>query len=273
MSSTPDTHRNPDPTPAPPSPPGEPAPPPAPQQQQSTSPPARKTRTKQAPKPPGAAASAGPKAAAIPTGFEFGTGGHGYPRHRSKVRDLLTEEDREEYERLLADRRFTLEAAWAWLRERGYPVGRTSVERHRRDFHRRLDEIRRYAEVAHEFARLARDSGLTMTEGALGGLQQVLMEYLATAARDADMRAKLTPKDLATLNDAVGGSVGVKRQVDALVADRRKARKRTAAGGAADAAAEPDADADGPRYTGRPGFADTSQTAKIAERVRRVLGM
>src|SRR5688572_5498642 len=72
---------------------------------------------------------------------------------------LLTPEDRPEYEKFLSDPRNTLEKAYNWLKDRGYALSWGAVHRHRRKWLDQLEDVRRWAMVARQFADAARQEG------------------------------------------------------------------------------------------------------------------
>src|SRR5688572_28753552 len=77
----------------------------------------------------------------------FGGGLNCYPPYRSKIDDMLREEHRADYERLIAGKT-SVSRRHAWLRERGYKVGRCTVDRHRMNFAHQVRLVRQGAETA-----------------------------------------------------------------------------------------------------------------------------
>ena len=172
-----------------------------------------------------------------------------------KVDAQLSEEDRREYERLLASPTSTVQSLQRWLESRGYhDVSRGAVQRHRRHWQRDVLDIRRQAQAAHHFTLLAKGldtSGLLMADAAQLRLEQVFFQALHTLPESAS--------DAAT---HFGGLAKV--LLDVLKARRSLEQARSesgrAGGGAGDAM--PDSKVD-PQARGE----------ETSRRVREALGM
>src|SRR5687768_203002 len=141
----------------------------------------------------------------------FAGGINAYPPYRSKVDDMLKGEHRGDYERLLLQKT-AVNRLWAWLKERGYSIGRGSVDRHAIRFWQGLSHVRQGAETAAEFARIARAAGLTLSESAVGGFHQMLMQFF-TRAQEAE---GLTAKDMQAAAAAVADFVDVHQKVEEI---------------------------------------------------------
>jgi hypothetical protein len=106
-----------------------------------------------------------------------------------KVDAQLSEEDRREYERLLAAPTSTVRSLQRWLESRGYhDISRGSVQRHRRHWQRDVMDIRRQAQTAHHFTMLARGldtSGLLMADAAQLRLEQAFFQAMHTLPESA----------------------------------------------------------------------------------------
>ena len=139
----------------------------------------------------------------------FAAGVNAYPPYRSKLDDLLKDEHRPDYERLLLQKT-PVNRLWAWLKDRGYNVGRATVDRHAIKYWQGLSHVRQGAETAEEFARIARAAGLTLSESAVGGFHQMLMQFFTRA----QVSEGLTAKDMQSAAAAVKGFVDVHQKVD-----------------------------------------------------------
>lgn len=141
-----------------------------------------------------------------------------YPPYRSKVEDSLRDEDREEYETLVI-RKTPVKKLWAWLEARGYDLGRESVRRHREKLLRDFAEVRRGADVATRYARIARTAGLTLPEATIGGFHQMLMQFFTREQTSA----ALTAKDMASLATAVDAFIETHQKVAQVRRELEKA--------------------------------------------------
>ena len=143
----------------------------------------------------------GPPAPSAPR--RFGPG-HGLGPNRSKIRELLTEQDLRELDALIESPGQTIETVTAWVHARGYTsIGASAVGKYVRDFRRRLAEVKRAAEISHAFAMKARHSGLTLSDGMVGAMQQILMEHLVNTHEAMN----ITTRDLPHLVHAVTNAV------------------------------------------------------------------
>ena len=152
----------------------------------------------------------GPAAAAPRRPRRFG-GGHGYPPYRCKVDDLLTDEDRRDVDAYLRSPGATVNGLLAILNGRGYDVGKEAVRRYTQMWRDRVAATRASAQLAHEFALLARGSGVTVSDGIIGCMQQNLMQFLYQRSRDG----AVTAKDLSDLSRAVAGALDAGERVSA----------------------------------------------------------
>ena len=200
-----------------------------------------------------------------------------------RIDHLLKPEDLREYQQFLRRPSTTIESAVAWLAQRNYVITRSAVHRHRKAYTEELEELRNSARLAAELAELGRGEGPAGGTGGGGGVfaeaaqtlfEQRLMQRLHAAVTggggddDDEAGALAGAKQWDALAKAVAGAVAARRQVEAM---RAEFERRSAE--AVKVVRDAEKDLPQYQYTGRPGFADTSQTAKIAERVRRVLGM
>jgi hypothetical protein len=143
----------------------------------------------------------------------FGTGGFGYPPNRSRVDDLLRDEDRPGYEDLLT-RGTSVPRLMAWLGERGYDFGRSAVANHRMKWMRDFDYVRKGSEIGVHFAKFARAAGLSLSEAAVGGMHQMLMQFFTRRHKSG----QLTGKDM----DALASSCARFIESERKVADVRR---------------------------------------------------
>ena len=138
----------------------------------------------------------------------FAGGINAYPPYRSKLDDMLKDEHRGDYERMLLQKT-PVNRLWAWLKERGYDLGRSTVERHAIKFSQGLSHVRHGAETAAQFALIARAAGLTLSESAIGGFHQMLMQFFTRA----QVAEGLTAKDMQSAAAAVAEFVDVREKV------------------------------------------------------------
>lgn len=136
-----------------------------------------------------------PPVTLVPAKRVFAGGINAYPAYRSKLDDMLRDEHREEYEQMLV-RSASVRKLWMWLLDRGYDIGRVAVERHRAKFLKGVFEVRRGADVALQFARIARAAGVTLSDSLVGGFHQMLMEYFSRA----QIVDKLSGKDVQSIS-------------------------------------------------------------------------
>lgn len=99
-----------------------------------------------------------------------------------KLETRLSEEHRQEYERLLLSPASTVSSLMKWLADHGYhDVSRGAVQRHRRHWQRDLLDIRKQAQAAHHFTLLAKGldtSGLLMADAAQLRLEQAFFHAM-----------------------------------------------------------------------------------------------
>src|SRR5215213_10574592 len=99
-----------------------------------------------------------------------------------KVLTRLSEDERKEYERLLASPATTTASLKAWLAERGHhDVSDGAIQRHRRHWQKDVLDVRRQAEAAYHFTLLAKGldtSGLLMADAAQLRLEQAFFQAM-----------------------------------------------------------------------------------------------
>jgi hypothetical protein len=166
-----------------------------------------------------------------------------------KVDNLLRDEDRNDYYALLRKPGTTVRAAWLWLRERGYKVGRGAVKHHKRKFGQKLDTIRNSAEMSLVCADLVRQVGTArMSDAAVLRFETLLTEALFDLREGQD----LDGDRWTTMGRALNHAVTNRAKVEALRA----------------AAAEAEAASRSRRAGSR-----RTDGAALSDKVRRILGM
>ncbi len=127
----------------------------------------------------------------------------------------LTPEQREEYERLLADPTSTVQQLQDWLRARGHRVCRSAVTRHRHSFHADLTRLREVARMAQSLCELSRKQpggpGV-IAEAAAAHFEMNLMESLHKMKGAPDLPAAEWRQMAATLAEIVA----TRRSVEAM---------------------------------------------------------
>ena len=137
-----------------------------------------------------------------------------------KVDKTLSEEHRVEYEKLLSLPQTTQDKALAWLKERGYAIGKGAMSRHRRRFLRELEQLRRSARLAQATAQVAREHGTAvMSEGALTRFEQIVMEQL----HNRDLEVFIPPETLTEMSRSVSNAVASREKLESI---RREFEKK-----------------------------------------------
>ena len=148
---------------------------------------------------------------------------HGYHKsvRRYKVEQILTPEHLKEYEAQLRDPRTTIRTLRQWLDERGYKVGHGAVGRHRREFDKNVQAVRRTAMLAEHFADASRGGGLAvLSDATVARFQQVLLERLMRLDNpdflDAETTADFSAKQWLELARTIAESVAARRSLETL---------------------------------------------------------
>jgi hypothetical protein len=152
----------------------------------------------------------------------FAGGINRYPPYRSKVNDLLTDEHRPEYEGMIR-RKSSITALHRWLKERGYKVGRGSVDRHRQKQEGYYAHVRFGSDVAEQFARVARETGLSLHEASIGGMHQMLMDFFVRQQNNNT----LTAADVRSLATGVESFIDSCQKVERIRKEIQEARDAT----------------------------------------------
>ena len=193
---------------------------------------------------------------------------------RSKIERTLTPEHWAEYQKLLKDRRSTVDSLHAWLHERGYKVGRMTVGRHRRRFDADVESVRKTAMLAEQLAEASLGGAAggmgALADATLARFQQVLLENLLKLGREAEgdggaaAPRTFSTREMLELSKAVSETVSARRNLEALRRefDDRARRAADAVEHAAAARAAP-----GKRKS------TVVNGVEIANCVRRILGV
>jgi hypothetical protein len=168
-----------------------------------------------------------------------------------RVDAVLTDEQRGEYEKLLAHPNTTVKQLQAWLGAHGPPVCRSAVTRHRQDFHSGLKRMREIAHMASSFCELTRTYGPgAVAEASHGRFEMMLMESLF----DMPDAKQMPLADWQAMSKTVQGVVATRRSVEQMRSEFEAKAKQAAAEAAAAAA-------------------KNVSSAEVAERVREILGV
>lgn len=158
------------------------------------------------------------------------------PLSRFKLDRLISEVDRPEYERLLADPRLTLRQARQWLTQHGYQASAPAIANHRRQFTQELLDIRQAARQAARFASAAgRAGGMeTLAAASLARISQVALQHLFGRQQEKhDPNPALSPRELAELTRTLAAAIAAAHKLQLyktkLDRVRRAARPRDAA--------------------------------------------
>jgi hypothetical protein len=154
---------------------------------------------------------------------------------RLKLDVILSDPDRTEYEALLADRKTSVQAAWAWLKARGYRVGYNAVCNHRRQLGYDAEQLRRAARAAAAYATAADAAGgpEAFSAAALTKINQLAMDRLF----DEKVGAGAGGVTTAVLNElarTIDKALAARGRLEALRPKLAEARR------AAEGQAEPD---------------------------------
>ena len=167
---------------------------------------------------------------------------------RLKLDVILSEPDRTEYEALLADGKTSVQAAWAWLKGRGYRVGYNAVCNHRRLFCHEAEHLRRAARAAAAYATAADAAGgpEAFSAAALTKINHLAMDRLFNDSAAAE--GGVTTAVLGELARTIDKAIAARSRLEALRPKLAEARR--AAEGQADPTGE-----------------------EIVERVRQIIGV
>lgn len=153
-----------------------------------------------------------------------------------RVDEVLTDEQRKEYERLLARPTTTVKDLLAKLREWGHPVCRSAVSRHRRSWSADVKRLREVSRMASTFCELARERGPgVIAEATHAKFETDLMASLFNMPGAEDRPLAYWQQMSRTL----GGVVATRRSVEEMRTeyDQKIKAAATEAGKAADSGA------------------------------------
>ena len=142
-----------------------------------------------------------------------------------KIDQLLTPEDRAQYEALLLDPRSTVDSLLRWLHGKGYKdMSRAGVHRHRKQFELDVKSIRRDARVAAQFSTLARFQGgpTALADAGQFRFEQMFLQHLFRMKK-GDRRAA---REWLELGKAMAALLDNRRQVEAQRTPAATGRKR-----------------------------------------------
>lgn len=145
-----------------------------------------------------------------------------------KVDEVLAAEDRIPYETLLLDPRQTVDSLTAWLHARGYStVSRAAVHRHRRHFEQDVQEIRKSAKIAGQFAAIARAQGGagSLADASQFRLEQMFLERLFGMKGDD----RLSGKEWTEFGKAMSSLLDNRKRYETLRLEWEEKAKRVAA--------------------------------------------
>lgn len=141
-----------------------------------------------------------------------------------KIDQLLSAEEREQYELLLADPSQTIRSLQAWLAERGHTVSHNAVSNHR---HHRFLEFkgeRRMRHFAAAYCAMSRHYGAgAIVEANQAKIEMMLMENLFKEPGDVPT---VTPKQLQILTKLAGSGVNGRLNVEQMRAVIDEAQRR-----------------------------------------------
>ena len=143
-----------------------------------------------------------------------------------KVDAVLTDEQRADYERLLARPTTTVADLRAFLRACGHRVCRSAVSRHRRSWNADLKRLREVARMAASFCELSRTHGAgAVAEASHARFEMMLMESLfqLPGAR------QIPPAEWQQMSRTLQGVIATRRTVEAMRAEYDAKAKAAAA--------------------------------------------
>ena len=147
---------------------------------------------------------------------------------------LASDDERAEYERLVADPKSTAKQLQAWLRARGHRVCRSAVLRHRQSAAIDLRAVKECSQMAAAFCELSRRHGAgAIAEANHARFEMLLMQSLFKMKGAPE----LPPEEWQRMSKLTSAAVATRRSVEEMREEYQR-RARQAADEAAAAAAK-----------------------------------
>ena len=143
-----------------------------------------------------------------------------------RVDAILSDEERAEYERLLARPTTTIKDLQAFLRDRGHRVCRSAVTRHRRSWNSELRRLREVSRMAASFCQLTREHGAgVLAEASHARFEMMLMQSLFKQPGAEQMPAD----EWQAMSKTVQGVVATRRSVEEMRTEFEQKAKQAVA--------------------------------------------
>ena len=133
-----------------------------------------------------------------------------------KAFDILSTDDRREFEALLRVPATTVDSAFGWMIDHGYQISRGAVHNAKRSFNEVLESVKRSSEMAAAYSSAARDGAETLSEATVQRFQQLLMDKMMSIETGGELDAD----ELSALSAGVKNGIGSRQAVVKMLAEK-----------------------------------------------------